>query len=104
MELYNVYNDFIENGVISLVPPLVIPVSQSDKYRVWRRGDAMDAIASEYYDNPIMARVIIGANLEYGLNETEYPDGVVVRIPYPKQRALQLYYEKVQQYLNRNRR
>ena len=103
MELYNVYGDFIDNDIISFVPPIIVPISQSDKYRIWRQGDSIDAIATEYYDNPIMGRVIIGANLEHGLNETEYPNGVVIRIPYPKQRALQLYYEKVQQYINRNR-
>lgn len=100
--LYDIYGDFIKNGIIGMPPPIVIPETSTDRYIVWDSGMSIDAISTQYYGTPLYGRAIVGANLQYGLNEFEYKSGDIIRIPYPKNKVEQLYYEKIRRYLNRN--
>lgn len=89
---YNRYEIFInDNGNIDQLPFIQIPVSSTDKYEIWNEGRSrMDKLSQKYYNDPFYDFFILFGNPEY-LSEFDIPDGTLVRIPFPLERAKSVY-------------
>lgn len=99
---YNRYEIFInDNGDIDQLPFIQIPVASTDKYEVWNEGRSrMDKLSQKYYNDPFYDFFILFANPEY-LSEFDIPDGTLVRIPFPLERAKSVYETGLQKIRNK---
>ena len=90
---YNRYSILKKSdGTTELMPFINIPVSTSDKYEYWNgETSRLDILSQKYYGNPFYDFLIIYANGGF-LTEFDIPDGTLIRIPYPLDRA-KSYYE-----------
>lgn len=76
-----------DNGTTDSMPFISLPENSSDKYEYWNLGfSRMDKIAKKYYGNPFYDFLILYANKIY-LNEFDIPDGALIRIPFPLNKA-----------------
>lgn len=88
---YDRYEIFRNNdGSIDQLPFVKIPESVSDKYERWTNHSRMDRIAYRYYGNQFFDFLIMMANPEYN-SEFDIPEGYVLRIPFPLERARSFY-------------
>ena len=79
------------DGTTDQLPFARIPKSSSDKYEEWKSGvSRLDRIANKYYRNPFFDFLILYANPEY-ISEFDIPDGTIIRIPFPFDRARSAY-------------
>lgn len=79
------------DGSIDMSPYVDIPVSPADKYEAWKDGfSRMDLLSFKYYNNPFYDFIIMLANPQY-ISEFDIPDGTVIRIPFPLDRAILIY-------------
>jgi len=75
------------NGTVEDMPFVNLPVSQSDKYISWNSNYMrLDKTSQSYYGSPFYDFLILYANPKY-INEWEIPDGAVIRIAFPLQKA-----------------
>jgi hypothetical protein len=81
---YNFYELLTNNdGTIDIMPFINIPVSPTDKYEEYILGvTRFDKLSQKYYGSPIYSRFIEIANPQF-LNEWEFTDGEIIRIPFP---------------------
>ena len=80
-----------ENGEASSMPFFPISISDKDKYEEYtskKYSSRLDCLADKYYDDPTLYFLILMANPSYR-NEFDMPDGLILRIPFPKERVLQ---------------
>ena len=76
-----------DNGTTDEMPFVNLSQNPSDKYEYWNTEfSRMDKIAQKYYGNPFYDFLILYANRIY-LNEFDIPDGALIRIPFPLQKA-----------------
>jgi hypothetical protein len=91
------------NGQLEQLPFIEFPEHPSDKYIQFIEGSKrtrFDILSEKYYANPTLGFLILMANPEY-LSEHDIPDGKVIRIPFPKDRVLQIYNDKLKAILER---
>lgn len=75
------------DGTLSTMPFIYLPVNPSDKYEEWNDGfNRYDKLAQKYYGNPFYDFLIVYANPSF-LSEFDNADGVLVRIPFPLAKA-----------------
>lgn len=91
------------DGQLEQLPFIEIPENPSDKFIEFIEGSKktrFDILAEKYYANPTLGFFILMANPEY-LSEHDIPDGTIIRIPFPKDRIIDVYNEKMNQILER---
>ena len=92
MATYDRYSKFRNNGEVSMVPFVEIPVRDTDYYESYYVGKTrLDILSYEYYDNADYGWLILQANPQYGGNEFSIPDKATLRIPYPLSTVLEGY-------------
>jgi hypothetical protein len=75
------------DNTIDQLPFVPLPVNVGDKYEKWNTNTSrLDKFAQSYYDNPFFDFLILLANPKY-LSEFDIPDGAVIRIPFPIDKA-----------------
>jgi hypothetical protein len=89
---YDRYAKFRNNGQVSMVPFIPIPVRDTDYYESFILGKTrLDILSYNYYGNPDYGWLILQANPQYGANEFSIPDKARLRIPYPLGTVLEGY-------------
>lgn len=97
---YDRYSKFRNNGQISMVPFIKIPVRDSDYYESYEVGKTrLDLLSDKYYNNADYGWLILQANPQYGGNEFSIPDKGKLRIPYPLETALEGYKNDIDNYM-----
>ena len=97
------YSSVRINGQLEQLPFIEIPENTNDKYIEYIEGSKktrFDILAEKYYANPTLGFLILMANPEY-LSEHDIPDGKIIRIPFPKDRIIQLYNNNLKAILER---
>ena len=93
------YAQFREGNNISVVHFGEVPVSRSDRYEVYRKGQTrLDKVSYDYYGSSDYAWLILQANPQYGSLEFNIPDGSELRIPYPLNAAIDGYQKSIERY------
>lgn len=93
MENFDRYYYARIDGQLNQLPFIELPEDSNDKYIKYIEGSnktRFDILAQKYYNNPTMGFFILMANPEY-MSEHDIPDGKVIRIPFPKERIMQIY-------------
>lgn len=100
-EYYDRYGKFKMNGVgPSKIPFVNIPLSDSDIYITYDKTKMrMDILSYKYYGDPNLGWLILQANPSVGGYEFEITNGTTLRIPYPKDSALNRYENSCNNYL-----
>lgn len=97
------YSNVRVNGTLDQLPFITIPESPTDKFIEFIEGSKktrFDVLSERYYANPTLGFFILMANPEY-LSEHDIPDGKVIRIPFPKDRVIEVYNNKLKEILER---
>lgn len=95
---YDRYSKVRINGSLEQLPFIELPEHPNDKYIEFIENNnktRFDILAQKYYNNPTLGFFILMANPDY-LSEHDIPDGKVIRIPFPIDRVIQLYENKLQ--------
>lgn len=101
MEGYNRYGKLSSDGIAKLMPGIKIPVKDSDESIIWNsQTHRLDDLSYKYYGIATEGWLIKMANLEYGTDEFDYPDGALIRIPYPYTSSLQSFIDALNRYDN----
>ncbi len=80
------------------MPFVNLPINSSDKYEFWNTNySRLDKLSQKYYGNPFYDFLILYANNIY-VNEFDIPDGVLIRIPFPLDKAISDYKSILGQY------
>lgn len=80
-------NRYDELAKGKLMPLAKLPINQSDKYIFWNSMlNRYDKISQKYYNSPFYDYLLIYANTDY-LSEFDIPDGTLIRIPFPLNKA-----------------
>lgn len=96
---YNRYELLNNNNNYEKLPYINIPNNDSDKYVNWILGKSrMDILSYDYYGNPLYDFIILYGNGEY-LSEFDIPDGEIIRIPFPLEKALNDYINELEKKL-----
>ncbi len=100
MATYDRYSSFRNNGGVSMVPYIEIPVRDTDRYETYKVNETrLDLLSNDYYGTPDYWWVIMQANSEYGANEFAIPDNASIRIPYPIGTVLDGYKTSIENYM-----
>ena len=76
-----------DNGTTDAMPFVNLATNSSDKFEYWNTEfSRLDKLAQKYYWNPFYDFLILYGNKIY-LNEFDIPDGALIRIPFPFQKA-----------------
>jgi hypothetical protein len=79
----NRYANFTSDNQAKTVPFVTIPVKATDKYAVYTIGQSrLDKMSLSFYGDQFHGWMIMMANPEFD-KETNIPDGVMLRIPFP---------------------
>jgi hypothetical protein len=90
-----------DDGTIDMMPFINIPLNPSDKYETWNTEySRLDKVSQKYYGNPFYDFLILYANNIY-VNEFDIPDGALIRIPFPLQKAKNDYDNQLQLFKGR---
>jgi hypothetical protein len=96
MNYFNRYTYFEPGEIIPFIP---ISISNTDKYEIYTQGiTTLDSLSYKYYGSSLMGWVISTGNPDLPINEFDYEDGKVLRIPFPLSRVKKEYEEKVNNY------
>ena len=96
MMYFDRYRNFKDNSSIKPIPGIVIPVSNSDKSAIYKKGQSrLDIISNTYYNNPYSGWLIMLANPQFGGLEFNIPDNTILRVPFPFEDAAQRYLTQV---------
>jgi hypothetical protein len=99
MEYYNRYTKLSGNGGMKLMPGIQIPEKATDKMIAWNKQlHRMDILSQKYYQTPTEGYLIMMANMQYGTDEFDIPDGALIRIPYPYKASLQSFIDEMNKY------
>lgn len=80
-----------DDGTISPMPFVNIPLNPSDKYENWIEGSSrLDKLSYKYYGNPTYDWLIELANPQF-LNQWEFQENFVCRIPFPLNTAISYF-------------
>ena len=98
------YSKFKNGNTIEIVPFIPIPEKETDIYTTYVKGQTrLDALSSEYYDDPDFWWVILQANPQYGSMEFNIPNNAQLRIPYPIDVTIGSYKKEIDRYNNINK-
>ena len=104
MNTYDRYSQFRQDGKIAIVRGGEIPITDNDKYIIYKRNKTrLDNISYKMYGDPNYAWLILQANPQYSSMEFEIPDASVLRIPYPLSSAIERYRNSVEKYNKLNK-
>jgi hypothetical protein len=78
------------DGTIDPMPFVNLPVNSSDKYEYWSPSSRLDKLSQKYYGNPFYDFIILYGNYMY-TNEFDIPEGTLIRIPFPLNKAIADY-------------
>lgn len=79
------------DGTIDQMPFVDLPINPSDKYEYWNSAySRLDKLSQKYYGNPFYDWLILYANYMY-TNEFDFLDGILIRIPFPLNKAIADY-------------
>lgn len=93
------YESFRLNGGVKPIPGLDIPTISSDKRVVYKKNETrLDKLSQKYYNDPWHGYLILLANPQYGGLEFDIMDRDVIRIPFPKESAIERYISAVNEY------
>jgi hypothetical protein len=96
---YNRYDNFLINGVQTVVPFVNLPPKSTDKSYIYRANvSRLDKISQEYYGSPFFSWLILLANPQYGGIEWNIPDGGILTIPFPLISSIQDYEAQLNNY------
>ena len=83
------------DGTMDQLPFTYLAPNIGDKYVEWIVGRSrMDILSQRYYDSPFFDWLILYANPEW-ISEFDIPDGATIRIPFPLNRVISEYQDKV---------
>lgn len=100
MIYYNRYNLLRYNNQNFTVPKITIPISNTDKQTVYKKGiTRFDKLSEDYYGNPLHGFLILAANQQFTEMEFDIEDGAVIRIPFPFENALTLYNNAIKEHI-----
>lgn len=99
---YDRYAKFKVNGIVQpKIPFIEIPISDTDKYVIYDKETMrMDLLSYKYYGDASFGWLILQANPSVGGYEFAIENGVEIRIPYPKNSAIERYEDSCNRYLN----
>ena len=98
--MFDRYSSFRNNGSVSMVPFIPIPVRDTDIYVTYEVNKTrLDILSYEYYNNSDYAWLILQANPELGPNEFSIPDKATIRIPFPLEIALDSYNSGIEEHM-----
>jgi hypothetical protein len=103
MEGFDRYSLVRVDNQLEQLPFVVFDEHPSDKYIEFIEGSKktrFDILSQKYYGNPTLGFLILMANPEY-MSEHDIPDGKVIRIPFPKDRVIDVYNRKLSNILDR---
>lgn len=93
------YQFFYQDGDFKIVPGIEIPIKSTDKYVVYKKNkDRLDRISETYYSSPVFGWLILLANPTIGSLESDIPDNIIIRVPFPLVVTLQDYKSMVSKY------
>ena len=99
MAYFDRYNNFRVNAEMKPIPGLQIPVSDSDKYVLYKLGETrLDKMSNLYYNSPYYNWLILLANPEFGGLEFLIPDRTIIRVPFSFESAINRYLASVYTY------
>ena len=99
-DYYDRYKSFRVDGNIMKIPSIKIDFASTDLNIVFNKNKMrLDSLSYKYYGDANYGWSLLMANHQYGSMEFNIPDGVMFRIPYPLQSAVQRYETKVKKYL-----
>lgn len=101
----NRYDGFLQNDEYIFIPDFEIINRATDEVKRWNRDAyrSLPQLAYEVYNNPHDAFFIKVANQEYGLDEYEWDNDILIRIPRPILVVRREYFQKKDEYLNKIR-
>lgn len=95
----NRYDDFIKDGKWDIIPFIPIIKQNTDYYIMYDSSKKrLDNISYEFYQDPNYGWLILQANPEYSSLEFNISNGVVLRIPYPLENALNKYRDDIKKH------
>lgn len=97
---YDRYKKFRnDDGTISLVPFVEIPIRSTDEYCTYEIGKTrFDRLSYKYYGDPRYGWLILQSNPNISSFEFEIPNGTVLRIPMPLETVLNGYEVSIDEY------
>ena len=75
------------DGTTNSMPFVKLPTNSSDKFEIWNSEfSRLDKLSQKYYGNPFYDFLILYGNYQY-TSEFDIPDGALIRIPFPLNKA-----------------
>ena len=100
MSYYDRYSRFRGENSSHIMPNVEIAPSSTDITVVFKKDTMrMDTLSYKYYNDANYGWLIMMANPSYGSLEYSIPDGVVLRIPYPLNTAINRYENAINNYI-----
>lgn len=88
------------DGTLKTMPFVPLPINSSDKYEYWNKEfSRFDKLSQKYYLNPFYDYLILYANPKY-VSEFDIPNGALIRIPFPLNKAKNDYETRLKQILS----
>lgn len=92
MGYYDRYQRLRSNGVVNIMPNVIIDKASSDLVIIFDKSKMrFDTLSYKYYGDSNYGWLILMANPKYGSLEFNIPNGVPLRIPYPLSNAISRY-------------
>jgi hypothetical protein len=99
---YNRYTKFIDEGTNKILPHIKLIDKPSDKEYQFSKGDRLDSISQKYYGTPYFEWIIRQKNASFGVDEYEWDNDIIIKIPYPLRDTIQEYISNIEIYNLRN--
>lgn len=100
MAEYDRYYNFRNNGKINIVPFIEIDKKKTDINYIFNLGrDRLDLISNSIYGSPDYGWLILQANPQVGAYEFLIPDQEILRIPYPLNTTLEMYQNRINNFI-----
>ena len=100
MSYYDRYSRFRGENSSHIMPNVEITPSSTDITVIFKKDTMrMDTLSYKYYNDANYGWLIMMANPSYGSLEYSIPDGVVLRIPYPLNTAINRYENVINNYI-----
>jgi hypothetical protein len=102
MEGINRYSKVSFDGTSKTMPYVKIPVRSSDKSIIWNKNThKLDDLSYKYYGIGSEGWIIIQANPQFGTDEYDFPNGALIRIPYPYNAVEQSFKDELARFDNK---
>lgn len=99
MPTYDRYQFFKQDGKNITVPFITLDKKPTDIQVVYKSAeDRMDKLSQKYYGDPTYGWLIMIANPSFGGLEFNIPNETIITIPYPLQKTVEDYFNKVKLY------